>query len=488
MPGATSLAAAALGASASTITFLGTNAFIGALESIALTAGLSFASQELLAPDVPNFSQTDEGLGRRLQMSRNPARPQRLIYGRTKVGADLTFFEITNNKKTLHMVGTFAGHECEEIESVFLDDDEVQLDGNGNATGKFSDANVQVNKHRGNQTTADSDLVSNTKLWTEDHVGNNICYVYVKVDPPDNQTLNELFPSGMPQIKGIIKGKNDIFDPRDSTQKFTDNPALCARDFFVDTKFGYGATSDQVNTTSVENSANICEEQVDGQDRYTCNGTIRSDARNDSVMTNLLSSMAGTAPWTGGELNINAGAWRAPVNDFDENHVVGSITHQTKRSRDDLLNTVRGKFVDPDRDWQPTSFPEVQKSQFVNEDDGIELARDVTFNFTTNEQEAQRIALIMLKRNRYQKTLETAFDIEAFNVSPDENITFSFDRYGYNQKAFNVRNWEFVLEEDDEGAFAPSISVNMKETDQDVFLDETLETTPIRSPALRIAS
>jgi hypothetical protein len=448
--------------------------------------GLQQASQALIdKPDLP--SGTGESLAGKLQMRKNPAQPHRIIYGKTKVGADLTFYDVNNGGKDLHMVGVFAGHPCQSIESVYLDDDVLNLDANGVAQGKYSKANVQVNKHLGDQTTADSELVNRVKLWTNDHVGYDKTYVYVRAQAEDREDHRELF-SGMPKIKGVVKGKKDIFDPRDSSTGHSNNPALIINDFITSNDYGYGFDQSYVWNDDLKNSANICEEQVNNQNRYTCNGTFRDDARKDSVLRNLLTSMAGETTWSRGKQRILAGSWRAPIDTFNEDHLTSGIEMSTKKSRKDLYNTVRGTFSDPTQDWQPTSFPQVQEQKFVDQDDGVVIPKSMELKFTTNEEEAQRIARILLRQHRQQKSLSTTMNIEAFNTQPGDNIGLDMPRYDWTNRKFNIGSWNFKLEQTgDEDGFAPMIDMELRETNSSVFNDESVNATSLTSPAVKMS-
>lgn len=476
----------AVSAVASFITTVGGTAIGGAIADAVIGAGLSFAASEILGPDQPDVSGVGESLAQRLSMRKSPVQPQRVIYGKTKVGADLCFYDVNNDGKDLHMVAVFAGHECESIESIELNDDTLSLDGNGVAQGKYSKGNVVVNKHLGDQTTADSDLVNNVKVWDSDHVGYNKCYIYLRAEADNREDHRDLFPSGMPDIRAVVKGKNDIYDPRDQTTKYTNNSALCIRDFFTSQKWGYGFDTTQIHTDDVKNSANICDEVVDGVKRYTCNGTFRDDARNDMVIKNLLTSMAGNAVWSRGKERILAGAWRTPIDTYDEDNILAPIKQNTKRSRSELFNTARGTFSDPEQGYQPTSFPEVKESAFVNEDDGVTIPKTFELPFTANSDQAQRIARILLRDHRQQTNLETTLDVEAFQTQAGDNINLDIPRYDWSAKSFNIDNWTFRLEnQGDGGGFAPVVDVRLTESAQSVYSDESIVATPITSPAVR---
>ena len=86
----------------------------------------------------------------------------------------------------------------------------------------------------------------------------------------------------MPNISAIIKGKK-LYDPRkdstssvydsslgvsshrvdtESTWEWSQNPALCIRDYLTDQKYGLGESNDNMDLESIAAVADICDEQV----------------------------------------------------------------------------------------------------------------------------------------------------------------------------------------------------------------------------------
>ena len=81
------------------------------------------------------------------------AADHQIIYGQTKVGGVIVFKDVTDNNKFLHVVYALAGHECQSIDKVFLNGEEVTINGSTNfvtAPSKFN-GHVRVKKHLGDQ-------------------------------------------------------------------------------------------------------------------------------------------------------------------------------------------------------------------------------------------------------------------------------------------------------------------------------------------------
>ena len=82
-----------------------------------------------LAPklDPPNFGTAlESGI---TVTSKAPTAPYRIIYGESRVGGVIVYAETTSaTNEFLHMVIVLAGHEVDDIPTIFLGDDAVTLE------------------------------------------------------------------------------------------------------------------------------------------------------------------------------------------------------------------------------------------------------------------------------------------------------------------------------------------------------------------------
>jgi hypothetical protein len=193
-------------------------------------------------------------------------------------------------------------------------------------------------------------------------------------------------------------------------------------------------------------------------------------------------------------------AYRAPVLAYDEDDVRdGSISVSVRRSRRDLCNGVKGTFIDPNNQWQPTDFPAYFKGtsrgfaqdDYILEDAGVALYRgswanatvyhlsdgvvdggsyfvcigqhlsdptlepgsgaswklywapaeriwrDVEFRFTKSP--SWRSASRRSSWNRIASSSRTIpFKLGAYQSVPPDVIQFSFARYGWVNKEFEI--------------------------------------------------
>ena len=118
--------------------------------------------------------------------------PQRIIYGKTRVGGTMVYAEATGStNEFLHIIITVAGHEINNITKVFFNEDEVPLTQDGsdsNGIGRFFpssgnqyEGKARIKKHLGaDAQSADADLVSEISQWTTNHRLRGISYLYVR--------------------------------------------------------------------------------------------------------------------------------------------------------------------------------------------------------------------------------------------------------------------------------------------------------------------
>lgn len=457
-------ASAALSSGAFTATWAGFSAFF---TKFAIAASLGLAAK-LLAPKpkTPSVSQ----LADRTQSVKQSIVARSLVYGEAKVSGPLIYAESTNKNEYLHLIIALAGHEVESIDTIYLNEDILTLDGSGNVTAPAKYVGfVRVKKHTGTSTqAADADLVAESDgKWTADHRLLNTAYVYVRL-----KFSQDAFPNGIPNISAIVQGKK-VYDPRTSTTAYSNNAALCLLDYLQDSVYGLGAVDSEIDMARFEAEANICDEAVtlaEGgtQARYTCDGVVESDDSPKSILGDMLTSCAGTIYYSGGVWSLKVGAYESPTATITDDDLRGPISIQTKLSRRDNYNGVKGVFVSPESKWQATDYPSYQSAQFLAEDNAIESFLDLTLPFTTSSAAAQRIAKIALYRNRQQISLELKCKLTQFGVSVGDIVSITNSRYGWTAKTFEVVSWNFVVEGDQN---SPVLGVDMmlKEINSAVF-------------------
>jgi hypothetical protein len=432
---------------------------VGALGYLAATAATSMALNALIPK--PKL----QGVNRGYQTNaRGSALDHQIIYGRVKTGGAIIYNEATGvNNKDLHRIIAYAGHEVTSFDEIYVNDEVVTLDGTGNVISPAKyDGLIRIKEHLGSPSqTADTDLVAESDgLWTTQHTLNGIAYLYIRLS-----FSSDAFPNGVPEITATIKGKK-IYDPRDGTTAWSDNPALCIRDY-ITSGYGLGEDAAQLDDTLVSAAANVCDETDTeaGTTRYTCNGAFLTSATPYDMLNDLLTSMGGMLWYAQGKWRMKPAYWTEPVLSLTNDDLRSGLSVSTRHSRRDNFNIVKGTFRGEESNWQVTDYPEVKNTDFITADGGQESTADIDLPFTDNSIEARRTARIALERNRQQLTVQASFGLRALAVQVGDNITLTVPRMGWDNKEFEVISWNFGLVD----TLDLQVTMTLREISESVF-------------------
>lgn len=462
------------------------NVVVAAIPYI-VTIGLSMAASRLLAPKMPSMSDlNDRGI-----MTRSPTSSRQIIYGQTKVSGTVVFLATSGAKNEyLHIVVTLAGHEVQEIGSVYFNEDEVLIgSGDGYATGKYaatgSYTGSLIHKHLGTTTqTVDTTLQTDFSVdWDSNHRLRGIAYIYCKLT-----FSNEIFVGGIPNISCVVKGKK-VYDPDSETTAYSANPALCLRDYLTDADLGMGMDTSEIDDDSVIAAADVCNEQVEikpvtspatYENRYECNGQAVTSSTPDSIIGQILSSMGGTIAYSGGQVVVYAAAYRSPTVTLDETNMAGGFTVSTRLSARDRVNAVKGTFISSENQWAAADFPQITSATFLAADDGVYHWRDVILPFTTSSSAAQRIARINLRQAREEIIFTAKFNLTAMQLRAGDTVNLTNANLGFSSKIFEVIAWSLSS---DGTPPTPVIELQLRETastvyDWDVADEVAVESAP----------
>ena len=393
---------------------------------------------------------------------REPAAPQEYVYGQVRKGGVLTYIEETgDDNKFLNLVIVLAGHEVEEVGDIYINDEIVTINGSGFVTDERWDGRIRIIKHDGSQTTADADLVSEAGVAST-FIGDGIAYLYVLLEYDA-----DVFGGGIPTFTAVVKGRK-VFDPRTSTTAWSDNAALCLRDYIVS---DFGLADSAVNDTFFSAAANDCDDNIPlaaggTQKRYNINGVIPASSAPGSVLADMMQSCNGSLYYSGGEWKLRVGVYSAPVKSFTLDDLRSEIVLPTRLSRRDNFNRVTGTFIKADSDWIEADYPAAKSSYFLNtEDNGIENTLDLPLPMITDGKRAQRIAKQALFRSREQMTVSADFGLRALSLEVGDIIDLTIDDYGWAAKEFEVKSWKLVVSS--EGGLR--VSLILRETSEAAF-------------------
>jgi hypothetical protein len=447
----------------------GASTFVAsAIAYVAVSAVTSWALSAL-APKPQFGSLGSQGI---LVNTREPAAAHHIVYGEMRKGGTITYLETTGEtNEFLHMIVALAGHPVHEIGDIYIDDQIVTIDGSGNVTDAYLDGDgnptIRIQKFDGTQTSAPTDLLNESELTGADalngnFVGRDIAYLYIRMKYDQSA-----YPNGIPLFTSVVKGKR-VFDPRSSATVWSDNAALCIRDYLV---AAYGLSDSNVDETAFSAAANISDELVTLSGlgtvkRYTINGIVTANTSHGEALGQMVTACAGTLFWGTGKWKLTVADYVAPTKTLTLDDLRSAISVQTRNNLRDQFNVVQGTFIDKDERWITADYPPIVGAGFITEDGGVEQALDLELPFTTSSATAQRLAKLTLFRGREQATISAEFGMNAFDVEVGEIIELNIDRYGWDGKEFEVIGWQLKANQD---AGDLRVALTLRETSEAAF-------------------
>ncbi|WP_176510334.1 phage tail protein, partial [Pseudomonas urethralis] len=394
----------------------------------AIGAGLAFymaEQQEKLNTKSP--MRDNEPSAQTVRSSKAPAR---FILGRVSTGGVLIWAQEQVGDQTdgewLHLVYVLCEGPVDALENIYLGEEEIAT------YGEHASYELVVNP-----TQVNAFLKANCPDWKDEQIGRGLSFVRLSL-----KYSAEKFPSGIPDARFIVRGRNDIYDPRSGMAVYTENTALHILWFL---RNRCGVPDDEIVFETFASGANICDESVANPDnttspRYRSSCVIGADEQRTNVLQKLEAACGGRTIRVGGRWMFQAGAYYGPY-DFEvtEDMVIGTITGSTEPTNDAAINTVRGTFIDTSQSWTETDYPEVSVAEWVVEDGG-EAAETLTFSYVTDAYQAQRLANIELRRRRAGGTISIPMNFLGYNCRPGRAVRVNLPSLNILGE-FIVTNW-----------------------------------------------
>ncbi|MCH5548202.1 DUF1983 domain-containing protein [Pseudomonas syringae pv. syringae] len=372
----------------------------------AIGAGLAFyaaSQQEALNTKSPLRDNEPSA-----QTVRSSKAPIRFILGRVSTGGVLVWAQEQSGTLTegeqIHLVYVLCEGAIDALENIYLGEEEI------GSFGEFASYELIVNP-----TEVNAFLKANCQDWKDSQIGRGLSFVRITL-----KYSAEKFPSGIPDTRFVVRGRNDIYDPRTGNNIYTANTALHILWFL---RNRCNVPDDEIIFETFASAANVCDEALTNADgsvsqRYRTSCVIGADEQRPGVLQKLEASCAGKLIRVGGRWMLQAGAYYGPY-DFEitEDMIIGTVSGSTESTNDSAINTVRGTFIDPEQSWTETDYPEVSVSEWILEDGG-EAAETMTFSYVTDAYQPQRLANISLRQRRAGGAISLPMNFSGYNCRP----------------------------------------------------------------------
>ena len=476
---------------------------------------------------------------------------RQVIYGETRVGSVVVFADTFGPSNWyLDQVHVFAGHPIEEFVEWYIDGNrvvdldpttgevlEVELEDGTFSTTLYAPNRAYIKNPRlGTETTpAFPDLIQRytddgiTDQWTNACRLTGCAAVHTQFIV---NTETNIWPNGLPKVEAIIKGKK-VYDPRTGVTAWSDNAALCIADFLV-SDYGVAEDDNLIDWGSVSAAAAVCDQTntPQGEKRYAFDGAFLTSTTPYDFLSQGLTAMGGSLWYSQGNWRMKAAHWTAPVLTITEDDLrTGQIDLNTRHSRRDNFNEIKGTYRGPETKYQVTNYPAVRNytatgplvivgnmqvgesyeiaslgvttdwnfiagttgktynvgdvvrvvnvqatdgdgyityDAFLDVDNGQRSSIALDLPFVSNSDQCKRLARIALERNREQLTVAVTTNLRSMKAQVGDNIEFTYERFGWDRKTFEVVSWGFVITDELE----PLIKMVLREVSQAVFDDK----------------
>lgn len=389
--------------------------------------------------------------------------PLRVIYGSRKVGGNYVMPPSVSgaNNEYLHLVIALCEGPISAINTVYLD-------GVPTTDARFTGL-VTVEKYLGTDTqTASAALIAAMPgVWTAAHQGKGVAYLIVTLKADPNAF------HGLSTITADIDGKL-VYDPRDLAIKFSNNNALCIRDYLTSTRYGRGIATTDLDDAAIIVAANHCEDLVTipgpaTQVRYTCDGIINIDDTVYANMQRLLGSCRGMLVFSGGKYKLVIDKAETPSTfTFNEDNITGAweIIRPGKR---DMLNKITASFFNPDNQWQP-DFSIQDSTAYRTLDHGLMLESKLDLPFTANAYRAGHLAQLAMKAARFGTVVRFSAFQEGLRCEVGDVVPITHSTPGWIDKPFRILTID-ILDAD-------NVSIMAKEYDASTYTLDALTALP----------
>jgi predicted phage tail protein len=401
-------------------------------------------------PKLPDYSTAlgDRGI---LQNIVGSSEPIPVVYGVRRVGGIRVFIESSGtDNEYLHLVLVLSEGEVDGVTALYLNEEASTL-------SKFSGL-VEWTLHTGaDDQLVDTNLDNRLASWTSNHRLRGTAYVYVRL-----KYDQDAFAGGIPQITADVRGV-EVYDPRSASTAWSDNPALCVRDYLTNGRYGRAIPTSMIDEASFIAAANYCDELVykggTSAKRYTLNGVVDTSSTSLEVIREMLTACRGMLVFTGGKYRLVIDKPEAAGFAFTEDNVLGAWTISLG-DKTNTYNRIRANFFNPERSWQP-DIATIDSAGLRSLDNGLLLEREISLPFTSDEATAKQIATINLNQSRQQILTEFTATVAGIRCEVGDVITITHSTPGWSAKKFRVLR--MALQNNDE------VRVTALEYDETVY-------------------
>ena len=432
MPTAGAIAAvsAAFGVSATTAGIM-----IVVASSVA-TMAANMALSSILAESAPTADANAykaEGPRGHLINTRSTQQPLPRNYGRCRVGINQVYLGVSgDDNKYIHIVGVVGEGEINgiaqtnSVDQVFLNDELYTEFG----------ALVYYEFFTGTPTQNVCATLHNVINEWNDPL-RYTAYIYMRIEYDQDKF------QGLPSVTLEVEGLK-VYDPRDDTTAYSNNPALATRDLVVTSSIrgGMQIASTRLDVDSWKDTANYCDTKG-----WTLGVPVNKPQAIIDNIASVLCLFRGALIYSDNlfkcrykDLN-----YEAAVMDLDEDDIVEVNESSLKifqPSVFDTPNAVRIKFLNSEIKYQVDDYVKADSDAMAA--DGDYREKEIELLGINSLENAMKMANYYLERYRVNKTVSFTGRNRCMSLEPMDLIQLTHSFPGWTNKLLRITNVQFV--------------------------------------------
>jgi len=294
--------------------------------------------------------------------------PRKRAYGKNRLGGVRAFFEAKDG--ILSSVIIYHQGPVHRLLNWVVDGEVAEENGGGNLEIGSVDLDERIYADWRNGTTANySRLRNDYSMWTSDHELRGLVTAFTRFRKPKPEDFSKIFPRAAQTSIQMDVEAVEVLDTRDGVTRYSDNPALCIRDYMV------AADGMRVPAAAMDDAqwgvfASICDEAVPRkgggtQKRYRLAGAYSLEDKPATVLSEMLATCdGGIYLTTEGKLAPHGGKYSEPDVTITEDDIL-EIEWGTGRNPMTAFNVLKGMYFSSDHDFTDTEAPELRDEMLL---------------------------------------------------------------------------------------------------------------------------
>lgn len=382
-----------------------------------------------------------------------------IIYGEVKVAGN-TIWQNGEGSSTLNRLVALCDGEIEAITDVKL---------NNKAISSLS--GCSYNAYLGTKIQEiDSRIPGSSHNQRAELVGGLRNTAYIGLTAKASSEL-----SGGVNLTTVVKGSkirvfnnvSQLNDLNSVPKVYSNNPAWCILDFL--TRYNAsGISYDEIDLQSFIDAAEYCNQQVDGQPRFTLNIVLDEKKSRLDWLDNMLISCRGYIFYQNGKLALKIEQAETTTQVFDKDNILIGSERFWTTPREKKIDIFKVQYIDPQNEYARI-FASAEAENFENEQP---IVQEIQAWGVTNFKQASRLAWFYLNQAKTcNKFIAFQTSMEGLDRTVGDVIEVTSTFLGYENKKMRIVN----MSEAQEG----QTNIVCKEYNENLYSDQLGSAAPV---------